>query len=133
MTTANTILVVEDEPDLMEMIRELLSDMDVSVVSAADGEEAMAYLHTNDPPSLILLDFQMPRMDGFTFRALQLKDARLRKIPVVFMTAIRQIPSQRDGQDQVVCLKKPFTREELVDVVERAMTGRAESVNTLAS
>jgi CheY-like chemotaxis protein len=119
MIAANTILVVENEPDLMEMIRELLADTDVKVVGAGDGEEALSFLADNALPSLILLDFHMPNMDGFEFRARQLKDARLRGVPVVFMTAIDSIPSQRDHRDKVVCLKKPFSREELVDVVSK--------------
>lgn len=122
MASPNTVLVVENEPDLMEMIREILAETDVNVVGAGDGEEAMSFLAANDLPSLILLDLHMPRMDGFEFRARQLKDARLRTVPVVFMTAIDHIPSQRDHRDNVVCLKKPFSREELVDVVTKAIS-----------
>jgi CheY-like chemotaxis protein len=119
MTSATTVLVVENEPDIMEFVRTVLVDNDLNVVGASDGEEALSYLEANAAPSLVLLDFSMPNMDGFEFRARQLKDERLRSIPVVFMTALEQIPAQRDRYDRVVCLKKPFTDDELINVVKR--------------
>jgi CheY-like chemotaxis protein len=118
---AHTILIVEDEPDLAEVVCESLADLDVKVVCAADGEEGLSLLNSSVLPSLILLDFHMPNMDGFEFRAKQLKDARLRDVPVVFMTAIEQIPLQRDQRNGVICLKKPFTPDELVAAVKRVI------------
>lgn len=119
----HTILIVENEPDLTELVRESLAHLDVNIVCAGDGEEALSFLRQNPIPSLILLDFQMPNMDGFEFRARQLKDDRLRAIPVVFMTAIDQIPPQRNQRDEIVCLKKPFTEDELEAAVRRIIPG----------
>jgi len=119
MIPAKTILVVENDPDILQVIRECLADIYVKVVSAGDGEEALAFLRTNALPCLILLDFNMPNMDGFEFRALQLKEERLRNVPVVFMTGLEQIPAQRDEQDQIRCLKKPFTQDELMAIAKR--------------
>jgi len=119
MNPPSTLLVVENDSDVTAVIREALVEVYVNVVSAPDGEHAMSFLQTNELPSLILLDFQMPNMNGFEFRALQLKDPRLRGVPVVFMTGVQEIPPQRDAQDQISCLKKPFTEEELLAVVRR--------------
>jgi CheY-like chemotaxis protein len=119
MALGHSILIVENEPDVSEVVRESLAHLDVNVVCASDGEEALSFLRQNPLPSLILLDFQMPNMDGFEFRARQLKDDRLRAIPVVFMTAIDQIPPQRNREDEIVCLKKPFTEDELHAAVRR--------------
>jgi response regulator RpfG family c-di-GMP phosphodiesterase len=63
------VLVVENEPDIMEFVRTVLVDHDLNVVSASDGEEALSYLMANAPPSLVLLDFSMPNMDGFDLGA----------------------------------------------------------------
>jgi CheY-like chemotaxis protein len=119
MTPPNTILVVENDIDTLELIRGILANLHVKVVTAADGVQAMEFLKANALPSLILLDFHMPNMDGFQFRAMQLKEERLRDVPVVFMTAVEQIPAQRDDDDQVRCLKKPFTADDLVSTVRR--------------
>lgn len=119
MNTANTILVVENEPDIMEFVRTVLIDNDLNVASATNGEEALSYLRANAAPAMILLDFSMPSMDGFEFRARQLRDEQLRNIPVVYMTALERIPEQRDRSDRVVCLKKPFTDDDLLHVVKR--------------
>jgi len=121
MSTASTVLVVENEPDIMEFVRTVLLYNDLNVASATNGEEALSYLKTNAAPAMILLDFSMPNMDGFEFRARQLKDERLRTIPVVYMTALEGIPEQRDRSDRVVCLKKPFTDDELLNVVKRVV------------
>jgi CheY-like chemotaxis protein len=115
------ILVVENEADLHDIIEAFLEELDVDLVFASDGEEALALLAERGPPDLILLDFMMPGIDGFEFRARQLKDPELRHVPVVFMTAIREIPAQRDEGREIVCLKKPFDQQELVAVVTQCL------------
>jgi CheY-like chemotaxis protein len=117
MSSGVTVLVVDNEPDLREFIRELLDSRGIRVVTASDGREAFAYLAAHDLPSLILLDFNMPNMDGFQFRAMQLKDERLRSVPVVFMTAIDQIPQQSGEINRTRCLKKPFETEDLINAI----------------
>lgn len=112
-----TILVVEDQEDLRDMLQGLLAQDDVEVACAGDGQEALSYLARHSPPDLILLDFNMPNMDGFEFRGRQLKDDRIRHVPVVFLTAIEHIPGQRDDERDVHCLKKPIDHDELMAVV----------------
>jgi CheY-like chemotaxis protein len=119
MKHIDTVIVVENDPEQREVIRSLLAARGVSVVLTCDGQEALSYLADHDLPSLILLDFHMPKMDGFQFRALQLKDDRLRSVPVVFMTAVDHIPDQNDELKQLRCLKKPFGIEKLLDAVGR--------------
>jgi CheY-like chemotaxis protein len=114
-----TILVVEDQADLRDMLQGLLTEDDVEVACAADGQDALSYLSQHEPPDLILLDFNMPNMDGFEFRGRQLKDHRIRHVPVVFLTAIEHIPGQRDDEREVHCLKKPIDHDELMSVVRK--------------
>ena len=58
-----TILVVDDEPSIVELVRFTLEDADVRVVEASDGAEALI-LARRIKPDLVLLDVQMPRLDG---------------------------------------------------------------------
>jgi CheY-like chemotaxis protein len=122
MSSVVTVVVVDNEPEIREFIHELLASRGIRVVTAGDGREAFAYLAAHDLPSLILLDFNMPNMDGFQFRAMQLKDERLRSVPVVFMTAIDQIPHQSSETNRTRCLKKPFETEELFDAIAPYVT-----------
>ena len=117
MSSTETVLVVDNDRELRDLIRAVLEHRGLNVVTTCDGQEAFRYLTRHSLPSLVLLDFNMPNMDGFQFRALQLKDERLRAVPVVFMTAIDQIPEQRDDLAHVRCLKKPFEVEDLLNAV----------------
>lgn len=90
------ILVVDDAPIQVRLMEQVLSKH-YRVIQAGSGEEALAAARSQ-APDLILLDIQMPRMDGFaTFRALQAEES-LRDIPVVFLTALDA------EQDQVQAL-----------------------------
>jgi CheY-like chemotaxis protein len=122
MSSVATVVVVDNDPDLGALIRTLLAGHGVSVVATSDGREALAYLVEHDLPAVILLDFNMPNMDGFEFRAVQLKDERLRSVPVVFMTAINEIPQQSGELHQIRCLKKPFEVQDLIDAVAPYVT-----------
>src|SRR5439155_7067879 len=71
---ATTVLVVEDDFDLRDALVPILEYEGHRVVSAANGREALDWLHAMPPPSLILLDLMMPVMNGEEFRAEQLRD-----------------------------------------------------------
>ena len=80
---ASTVLVVEDDPDSRESLSEYLVQKGYQVTQAANGREALDRLRQQDgQPSLILLDFSLPVMNGWEFRDLQVHDPRLADIPV---------------------------------------------------
>ncbi len=82
------ILIVEDSPDLSQMIRIALEHAGYEIDCAVNGLEALKYLfQTEDLPDLILLDLMMPVMDGYEFRRLQMEIPRAAQIPVVIVTA----------------------------------------------
>src|SRR5207249_387698 len=85
--TAATVLVVEDDFDLRDALVPILEYEGHRVVSAANGREALDWLHAMPPPSLILLDLMMPVMNGEEFRAEQLRDPALASIPGVILSA----------------------------------------------
>jgi len=81
------ILVVEDSPYLQDINKEILKQEGFDVSCVGNGKEALVYLRgVSDKPDLIVLDIQMPDMDGYEFRRHQLADTRIADIPVVVVT-----------------------------------------------
>ncbi|MGZ3404969.1 MAG: response regulator [Polyangia bacterium] len=118
--TGGTVLLVEDDEDIRHTVTEILSEEGFTVVGAADGDDAMRYLRNcAEPPRLILLDLMMPVMDGWAFRAAQLADPRLAKIPVVILSAatdVRRHAAQLHADDY---LGKPLDVPRLLAAIER--------------
>jgi CheY-like chemotaxis protein len=81
------VLIVDDNADTREVLGHVLAIKGYRSVTAADGQEALDYLHGGGDASLIILDLRMPGMDGYAFRAAQMADPRLARIPVIVFTA----------------------------------------------
>ncbi|MCK6628840.1 MAG: ATP-binding protein [Anaerolineae bacterium] len=86
--TAGTILIVDDEPDALQLFRRMLTSLerDYRILLARDGREALAILQ-DCRPQVILLDLVMPDMDGFHFLELRRRQPALAEIPVVIISA----------------------------------------------
>jgi two-component system, chemotaxis family, chemotaxis protein CheY len=110
------ILVVEDDIDLGAAVCELLNESDYDASHAIDGVDALERLSAGDLPALILLDLMMPRMDGWKFREEQMRDSRLRDIPVVVLSAVGEIV---EAIDALHILRKPVSAAMLLDAVAR--------------
>jgi len=123
MDMPKTILVVDDKANVRQLLREYLTEQGFSVVTAANGREALAVAR-HDLPDVILLDIMMPEMDGFQF--LQ-EYRRERSVPVIVLTAREEesdaVLGLELGADDYVI--KPFRMQELVARV-RAVLRRAE-------
>ncbi len=115
------ILVVDDEPEILLLVSKVLEARGHRVSAARDGEEALAAVE-RDRPDVVVLDLNLPRVDGFEVcRRLKSADAT-RHLPVVMLTAA--YPSVEDAERGVALgaaeyLVKPFVREVLVHNVER--------------
>jgi len=83
------ILVVEDQPDNRQILRDLLTSADFEVIEAEDGETGLAAAATHRP-DLILMDNQLPILDGYEATRRLKADAALHAIPVI---AVRRFPS----------------------------------------
>ena len=81
-----TILLVEDNPLIRELVREILEIARYEVVEACDGNEALRMV-ADAPPNLVLLDIQLPGLDGHTVLHRLRGDPRFNKIPVIALTA----------------------------------------------
>ncbi len=116
MRTSKLVMVVDDDEALRESICELLEEDGFRTVWADSGTTALGKLRASrERPDVILLDLMMPEMNGWQFRESQLRDPALAFIPVVIMTARRDL--QRIKADAVV--HKPLKLSRLLEVVGR--------------
>src|SRR5581483_7533187 len=92
MSAQPKLLVVEDDEDLRDSLRELLSDR-YRVISASDGEEGLA-LAQQEKPNAIILDVMMPKADGFTVVTALRKDSETCNIPVLMLTALSDLENR---------------------------------------
>jgi len=93
---ASKILVVDDDPDILDAVTLILESQGYEVVTARDGIEALANLKA-EQPDLMILDLMMPKMDGFAV-CKELQDPRWSKyknIPILILTSVREEASRR--------------------------------------
>jgi two-component system response regulator MprA len=117
--SAAALLVVDDDYDIRDTLRDILSDEGVETAFAGDGIEALAYLRAHPRPRLILLDLMMPRCDGPTFRAEQKKDPAICDIPVVVLSADSKIADKSKALEAAGYLRKPVDLERLTSLVAK--------------
>ncbi|BDM78926.1 hybrid sensor histidine kinase/response regulator [Acaryochloris marina] len=115
MESSTEIMVVDDTPANLEVISETLSSAGYRVAAAISGERALKRLHTH-PPALILLDIQMPVMDGFEVCRQIKANAATANIPIIFITARSDTQSILHGFEMgaVDYISKPFQEAELL-------------------
>lgn len=111
------VLVVDDDEDILESIRDALVDEGYLVAVARDGLDALEYLRREAAPSVVLLDWMMPRCDGSEFRRQQLQDPRLAEIPVVLLTADTNVHQKGAALGVADRLAKPVSLGDLLRVV----------------
>jgi CheY-like chemotaxis protein len=111
---SRVVLLVEDEVDLRTVIEELLLDEGFQVVCASDGVAALEWLEGGGRPSLVLLDFFMPRLSGAEFIARLRAAPALSTVPLVAMSG-----AEVKHEDLTATLRKPFELFDLVDLVHQ--------------
>ncbi len=117
------ILVVDDEKDVVELIKARLEANNYEVLTSVSGKEGLEKVKTGQP-DLILLDIMMPEMDGFEVLR-KLRDMRLKKetknIPVVMLTAKGELASMSRARElgSSDYFVKPFDSEELLRYIRR--------------
>jgi CheY-like chemotaxis protein len=117
------VLVVEDEPSILQLVVQVLADEGHRVRQARNGTEAFAELES-PRPDLILLDLMMPVMDGWAFveHCRQLPDCA--SIPIIVMSAT-SVANRARELDVDGWLPKPFELPVLVETVRGALNGRS--------
>jgi CheY-like chemotaxis protein len=113
------ILIVDDDHDLRESLREILEEEGFETIGASNGKEAIDFLHNagQPPPRVILLDIMMPVMTGLDVLERLRRDAPFVSTPVVFMTAFRTLV-KTDEKTRV--LYKPFSIDRVLSAIRQA-------------
>jgi CheY-like chemotaxis protein len=109
------VLIVEDDEDLRDMMAQMLTIEGFNAATAANGREALEYLHGPEKPHVILLDLMMPVMDGWEFRRQQKADPELAPVPVIVLSALD--PARAAAVDAAAFLKKPLDFDRLLELV----------------
>jgi CheY-like chemotaxis protein len=114
-------LIVEDDEDTAHYVSELLVDAGYDASLAANGVDGLEYLRTHGPPRMILLDLNMPVMDGKKMmRALQ-AEPKWRRIPVVLLTADPRAKDRAVELHAAGYLKKPFADLDLFAMIDSTL------------
>ena len=117
------ILVVEDQPDNRKIIRDVFAPTGYEIIEAENGEEALAAI-AKARPDLILMDMQLPIMDGYTATRRIKADPALRSIPVIAVTSYalsgEEKKAREAGCDDYI--PKPYSPRELLAKVRQYLS-----------
>ena len=116
------ILVVDDEPILVDEISTRLEINDYEVIAAYDGQEALDKAR-NEQPDLIILDLMLPKIDGYKVCALLKSDFRYKQIPIIILTAVVQ-GAVKDLDPELSAeayMTKPFEGKTLISKIEELL------------
>jgi CheY-like chemotaxis protein len=112
-----SVLVVEDDPELQELLRVTLASDGYAVSTVANGRDALRHLRSTASTCIIVLDLALPVMDGRQFRAAQLRDRSLAWIPVVLLSGDGEAAQHARQLGVRSLVRKPVD----VDVLQRAL------------
>ncbi len=119
----HTILAVDDSASMRQMVSMTLKNAGFGVVLAVDGQDAWEQVEGGVLFDLVLLDQNMPRMDGLTFTEKLRKDLRFKTVPILFLTTetsdrMKQL-GRAAGATGWLC--KPFDPSKLIEVINRVI------------
>jgi DNA-binding response OmpR family regulator len=112
------VLVVEDDHAIRESLLDILTDQGIGAMGAVNGRDGLTKLAAVDGHiSLVLLDMMMPVLDGDGFREEQLREPKFATVPVVVMSAYRDVASMAGRLGAAGHMRKPFNVSEVLAVV----------------
>jgi len=116
------ILIVDDRPEVVELVRVTLEGEDYQIVDASDGKEALKKVRL-EKPDLVLLDVVMPKMDGFEVCRKLKKDPETQEIPIIMLTAKAQKVDKEKGRQVGASdyITKPFSPSALLTKIEEIL------------
>ncbi|MDD5132690.1 MAG: response regulator [bacterium] len=128
--TKKRILLVDDEVDIVTVIRMRLESSGYEVIVARDGKEALNTARSQHP-DLIILDLMLPGMDGFHVARMLKYDTHYKDIPIIILTAKAGDDARKTGE-QVgadAYMNKPFEAEKLLSKIRELLAARAPDTN----
>jgi twitching motility two-component system response regulator PilG len=122
-----TVLVVDDSPTVRKIVQMTLQREHIRVITAADGLSALTSVADN-MPALILLDIQLPRMDGYHICQIIRKNLQFRQIPIIMLSGKDGLFDKMRGRlaGSTEYLTKPFDSAELVRTVKKHLVNWEE-------
>ena len=118
------ILLVDDETELVEMMKMRLEANNYQVITGYDGQEALEKAR-KEKPDLLILDLMLPKMDGYKVCGLLKKDTRYSKIPIIIFTARAQQEDKKAGEEAGAdaYITKPFEPKALLEKIKELLKG----------
>jgi CheY-like chemotaxis protein len=123
-----TILIVDDEFGILEVLESILKDAGFNVLSALNGQDALVHLQKT-VPDLVIVDFMMPLLDGAGVIRAMRADDRLSAVPVILASALPEKSISERCTGYNIFLRKPFKTERLMEEVFR-LIDRSSSSST---
>lgn len=121
------ILIIDDERGFAEALVVLLRDAGYQVETAPDGRQGLNKL-ARKPPDVVLLDFMMPVLDGPGVLQAMRKSPKLRRVPVIMMSAIEESIVRKRCQGQAGFLRKPFEVTRLTSLLQHLLAPATRAV-----
>lgn len=124
---------MEDDDDVRDALAQMLEDCGYRVATAAHGREALERIRSRPTPFVVLLDLRMPEMSGWAFRQEQLEDPAIATIPIVVLSAERELAEEAKKLKASAFLDKPVDVKKLLTILRRIkqttleVPGRGES------
>ena len=128
MGNKGKILLVDDEPDVVQVVGTHLRTAGYKVSVAYDGQQALDQVR-HDRPDLVILDIMLPKVDGYKVCRLLKFDERYKEIPVLILTARSNAEDLKLATDYgaSACLNKPFEPQVLLGMLEKLMAAASKS------
>jgi CheY-like chemotaxis protein len=124
-TPVSTILIVEDDPNVIELVELCLRGEGYFFRRAADGQKGLNAAR-REKPDLVIMDLMMPGMDGYTAASMLASDDQTRDVPVIILTAKREMRDAFSMSPNIVdFIEKPFDPSVLRARVQKALASRA--------
>ena len=122
MGTKGTVLIIDDEKDLVDMIKLRLEAAGYKIIIAYDGQEGLNKAR-KEKPNLIILDLMLPRIDGYKVCRMLKFDEKYKKIPIIMFTARAQESDMKMGEEVGAdgYITKPFDPKVLLSKVEELL------------
>jgi CheY-like chemotaxis protein len=114
------VLVVDDDPDILEALSEILEGEGFRIGRARNGQEALEKLDA-ESPQLILLDLMMPVMDGWEFARRMRQRPAQSQVPIIVLSADRNVGTKAKELGAIGHLSKPFELNDLLDIVRSSL------------
>lgn len=119
-----TILIVDDEYDIVSTLQMIFSFEGYTVITAFHGAEALSKLTGPALPDLIVSDVTMPVLDGYAFVKALKKDAKVADIPIVLMSAAQLDNSRLEEGSYNLFIRKPFDVDRLLNDVKKILVSK---------